>query len=89
MLRIFKLPPLLFITTYKWWSELREDNAPNNDWHYVICFRPYSIFFSWSMTPNQNLPVKFADDLTLSIRVISSGVSNSNSTANEVQSIVK
>ena len=20
----------------KWWSELREDNALNNDWHYVI-----------------------------------------------------
>ena len=40
------------------------------------------------MTPNQNLPVKFADDLTLSIRV-KSGASNSNSTANEVQSIVE
>ena len=29
------------------------------------------------MTPNQNLPVKFADDLTLSIPV-KSGASNSN-----------
>ena len=38
------------------------------------------------MTPNQNLPVKFADDLTLSIPV-KSGASNSNSTANEVHSI--
>ena len=43
-------------------------------------------FLSWSMTPNQNLPVKFADDLTLSTPV-KSGASNSNSTANEVQSI--
>ena len=40
------------------------------------------------MTPNQNLPLKLADDLTLSIRV-KSGASNSNSTANEVQSIVE
>ena len=40
------------------------------------------------MTPNQNLPPKLADDLTLSIRV-KSGASNSNSTANEVQSIVE
>ena len=40
------------------------------------------------MTPNQNLPVKFADDLTLSIPV-KSGASNSNSKANEVQSIVE
>ena len=40
------------------------------------------------MTPNQNLPAKFADDFTLSIRV-KSGASNSNSTANEVQSIVE
>ena len=38
--------------------------------------------------PNQNLLVKFADDLTLSIPV-KSGVSNSNSAANEVQSIVE
>jgi len=40
------------------------------------------------IAPNQNLPVKFADDLTLSIPV-KSGASNSNSTANEVQSIVE
>ena len=40
------------------------------------------------MTPNQNLPLKLADDLTLSIRV-KPGASNSNSTANEVQSIVE
>ena len=40
------------------------------------------------MTPNQNLPAKFADDFPLSIRV-KSGASNSNSTANEVQSIVE
>ena len=38
--------------------------------------------------PNRNLLVKFADDLTLSIPV-KSGVSNSNSAANEVQSIVE
>ena len=38
--------------------------------------------------PNQNLLVKFADDLTLSIPV-KSGVSNSNSAAYEVQSIVE
>ena len=40
------------------------------------------------IAPNQNLPVKFADDITLSIPV-KSGASNSNSTANEVQSIVE
>ena len=40
------------------------------------------------IAPNQNLLVKFADDLTLSIPV-QSGVSNSNSAANEVQSIVE
>ena len=34
-----------YLELLKWWSELREDNALNNDWHYVICFRPYSIFF--------------------------------------------
>ena len=40
------------------------------------------------IAPNQNLPVKFADDITLNIPV-KSGASNSNSTANEVQSIVE
>ena len=40
------------------------------------------------MTPNQNLPLKLADDLTLSI-CVKSGASNSNSTANKVQSIVE
>ena len=40
------------------------------------------------IAPNQNLLVKFADDLTLSIPV-KSGVTNSNSAANEVQSIVE
>ena len=40
------------------------------------------------ITPKQNLLVKFADDLTLSIPV-KSGVSNSNSAANKVQSIVE
>ena len=40
------------------------------------------------IAPNQNLLVKFADDLTLSIPV-ESGARNSNSTANEVQSIVE
>ena len=40
------------------------------------------------IAPNQNLLVKFADDLTLSIPV-KSGVSNSNSAANSVQSIVE
>ena len=25
-----------YIELLKWWSELREDNALNNDWHYVI-----------------------------------------------------
>ena len=40
------------------------------------------------MTPNQNLPVKFADDLTLSIPV-KLGTSNSNSATNGVQSIVE
>ena len=34
-----------YLELLKWWSELREDNALNNDWHYVISFRPYSIFF--------------------------------------------
>ena len=34
-----------YLQLLKWWSELREDNALNNDWHYVICFRPYRIFF--------------------------------------------
>ena len=38
------------------------------------------------IAPNQNLVVKFADDLTLSIPV-KSDVSNSNSAANEVQSV--
>ena len=40
------------------------------------------------ITPNQNLPVKFADDLTLSIPV-KLGTSNSNSATNGVQSIVE
>ena len=40
------------------------------------------------IAPNQNLLVKFADDLTLSIPV-KSGVNNRNSAANEVQSIVE
>ena len=40
------------------------------------------------IAPNQNLPVKFADDLTLSIPV-KLGASNSTSAANEVQSIVE
>ena len=25
-----------YLELLKWWSELREDNALNNDWHYVI-----------------------------------------------------
>ena len=37
---------------------------------------------------SKSAPVKFADDLTLSIPV-KSGANNSNSTANEVQSIVE
>ena len=40
------------------------------------------------IAPNENLLVKFADDLTLSIPV-KSGVSNSTSAANEVQSIAE
>ena len=49
------------------------------------------LFLSWSMisrSSNQNLLVKFDDDLTLSIPV-KSGDRNSNSAANEVQSIVE
>lgn len=40
------------------------------------------------IAPNQTLLVKFADDLTLSTPA-KPGVSNSNSAANEVQSVVK
>ena len=40
------------------------------------------------IAPNQNLLVKFADDLTLKIPV-KSGASNSNSTANEIESVVE
>ena len=41
-----------------------------------------------SRSSNQNLLVKFDDDLTLSIPV-KAGDSNSNSAANEIQSIVE
>ena len=34
-----------YLELLKWWSELREDNALNNDWHYVIFFMPCIIFF--------------------------------------------
>ena len=40
------------------------------------------------ITPNENLPVKFADDLTVRIPV-KLGTSNSNSATNGVQSIVE
>ena len=47
-----------YLELLKWWSELREDNALNNDWHYVICFSP--IVFSFMVNDTKS---KFATEI--------------------------
>ena len=34
--KYLQITSTFYLELLKWWSELREDNALNNNWHYVI-----------------------------------------------------